>query len=132
VRTVHSKLHVARIRAQSQYWHPIMTPSRTSSIEPDQCFELIIASVTYPSVTNVIITEVLRGFRRHHSRRKFDPAHFPTDGRDHKRGNFNGSLEVSKRHPLDFERTQTTSTPAIVRPRLALASRSSPPGASQP
>jgi len=36
-----------------------LDPSYTSCIEPDQCFEPIIASVTYPYVTNVMTTAVL-------------------------------------------------------------------------
>jgi hypothetical protein len=44
---------------------PTTQRSPTSCIEPDQCFELIIASVTYPNVTNFITSKVLRGFRRH-------------------------------------------------------------------
>ena len=35
------------------------TPSRAWHVEPDQCFEAIIASVTYPFVTDVTTAEVL-------------------------------------------------------------------------
>ena len=32
------------------------------------------------------------GHHRHHRRCKLDPAHFPTNGRDHKRGNINSTI----------------------------------------
>jgi toxin ParE1/3/4 len=72
-----SRIEIARVYHSSRRWpdrlqrsardhQPIAIPSCGSCTEPDQCFELIIASVTYPNVSDVINTKELRGFRRHH------------------------------------------------------------------
>jgi len=56
--TIRESLCVPRLRPS--------TPSRVSCLEPDQCLEAITASVTYPIVTDIMTTDVLRGLRCHH------------------------------------------------------------------